>query len=424
MMTTNKKKKVVILGSSGYVLNSFTTSVPAALSVAGANTGNFIFQYATRKIIGDNASTVNVGLGEDNSDGTMDALKASDVVVMPAANHLRADADWTGFNGFLDRIDKPIVVLGLGAQAEKAGDIKKTLERLRENKTVVRMCDILSAKSAYIGVRGVFSQEIAAGLGMSNAVVTGCPSILLSEATDLGLRLQDILERVRVDPDLTKVCMVAETPYNIHGSPEKTVVEQQLFRYIYKNKGRYIQQSGGEHTILASIGDMPFDMKEQIEWLLSRIAPDLTATEALDYMRANGRVFFSAPDWIEYLRKFDICLGHRFHGNMAALAANRLGVVITHDSRTAEMVECMKIPYMSADFIASGNLTNLSIAKNIQFDAIQFDMRRAFIAGRILDAFGRLGINLEVYIHAIARMQKVPTLENGASPSDRQAAFD
>jgi hypothetical protein len=196
--------------------------------------------------------------------------------------------------------------------------------------------------------------------------------------------------------------MVAETPYNIHRSREKTLAEQSLFDLIYRARGIYIQQSGGYQTILASLGQDNEDVHEQVMWLLARIAPKLSTEQALNYMRIHGRVFFSALDWIEYLKSFDACFGHRFHGNMAAIAANRLGVVITHDSRTEELVEYMKIPRVSSAAFNVGDLSLGHLLDNIDFDPDAFDGQRCQIASQWLDLFEPIGIELEDYVHVLA----------------------
>jgi len=297
-------KKVAILGSSGYVVNQQGRSLEEALEIAGGNTGNFIFQYATRKMIGDTADVYNIALGEDSYwSNTRNVLESVDLVVVPTANHLRLDADWDAFNQWLAGINKPFVVLGLGAQAAKEDDPIVTIAALKTNPSVVRMCEILAEKSIFVGVRGEFSSRVAEGLGITSAEITGCPSLMLSEASDLGKRLQQVLDRSRSTASQAHIAMVAEAPFNIYKNPEKLKTEQALFRFLRRVYGTYIQQSGGDVAIYAATGQTPEHLKERILWQLDKMAPDVPVEELLDYLRDRGKVFFSAPDWIDYLRR-------------------------------------------------------------------------------------------------------------------------
>lgn len=402
-MHMNHWKRVAVLGTSGYMVNQPFTDISRALDVAGANTGNFVFQYAVCKVIGDSAEIVNIALGEEGSENNpLEVIAGCDVVVMPAANHLRADAAWDGFNSFLARIHKPIIVLGLGAQADRSGDVEQTVATLRGNASVQRMCEVLADKASFIGVRGQFSRDVALGMGMKNVEVTGCPSFLISDRETLGRELHDRLDTLRTNPQAARMCMVAETPYNICTSATKLATEQSLFRFIVQNDAPYIQQSGGEPSLWAALGITPAHLEEKIRWLQEYMAPAMATDQLEAFLRKRGRVFFSAPDWIEYLRKFDLCIGHRFHGNMAAVGANRLGVVISHDSRTSELVDFMHIPSISAEAIRAATPTKASILAHVEFNGEGFDHQRRHIARKWLDIFEPLGVGLSPYIRTLA----------------------
>ena len=69
----------------------------------------------------------------------------------------------------------------------------------------------------------------------------------------------------------------------------------------------------------------------------------------------NNRVryFVDSSTWINYLKDFDFSFGTRIHGNIASLLAGTPSVVLTHDSRTRELVEYFKIPYKRIDEVSS-----------------------------------------------------------------------
>lgn len=400
----SSSKRVAILGSAGFVTQAVQLGLGRCLEIAGANTGNFVFQLAVRQMLGDSAEVYNFALGEDPVwRGRDSLLSVVDCVVLPAANHLRQDADWDRMNDWIETIDKPFVVIGLGAQADRSGDPQSTAEALRKNASVVRMCKLLAEKSVYIGVRGEFSQDVAQRLGIERADVSGCPSFMLSRQADLGQRLQATLARLRQQPRGVRLAMLGEAPYNIYSKPDMLAVEQHLFAWIRSLQGSYIQQSGGELALEAATGTTRPEAAEGLRWQLRTMAPDLDPEQALQYLREHGRVFFSAPDWIEYMRKFDLSIGHRFHGNMATLAAGRPGVVLSHDARTSELVRLMGIPSLDSTVFLRGIPSIDEVLAAISFDAARFDRARSRLARHWIEVFGRIGIPLETHLQDIGR---------------------
>lgn len=398
-----KSKHILIVGSSGFVLNQVSKNISQCLDIAGANTGNFIFQHAVRKILGDGVRITNIGLGED--------LKYLDIqrhfddidyVVIPAANHLRANADWTGFNSFLAKISKPMLVFGLGAQAASTDDVDETVGSLQKCPTVVDMCRIFREKAIFVGVRGQFSKAVCEKMGLRNVKATGCPSILLSPNARLGEHLEQSISLLKNSSKHPRMCMVAEAPYSIRSDPNKLSTEQKLFDLVYQEGGSYIQQSGGPETIAFSLGQLDLLAETTSKWLSGIISPRRSVDEVSSYMKAKGRVFYSALDWIEYCKAFDLSIGHRFHGNMATIGADRLGVVISHDSRTSELVDFMHIPTVKPEVFKEEQLTTELIVNAVRFDHEQFDRSRAQIANTWLEVFGSLDVELSSHVSGIA----------------------
>lgn len=397
-------KKIAILGSSGYIINPLGLGLEKCLEIAGANTGNLIFQYAVRKMIGDTAEVYNVAMEEDAEwSGNQSVLQGVDFAVMPAANHLRADADWTYFNKWIETIDKPLIVMGLGAQAGLNETAEETIQNLRKNSSVVRMCELMAEKGIYVGVRGQFSQRVAQGLGIGQAEVSGCPSLMICANPMLGENLFLALENLRCEPIKTRFALAAEAPFNVFGNKEKLATEQALFRFLYQVNGAYLQQSGGLDAMYAATGAIPNERVSEVQWQLRMMAPDIELDHLINYLKKRGRIFFSAPDWIEYMRKFDVCFGHRLHGNMAAIGAGRLGVVVTHDSRTSEMVDLMKIPSIDLNFADNPLPSVHEFLSSIQFDGAAFDSGRSNLARQWIRLFKSLDVNLDDYIHSIAQ---------------------
>ena len=99
------------------------------------------------------------------------------------------------------------------------------------------------------------------------------------------------------------------------------------------------------------------------------------------WSRAYGNVFFNVSNWIEHCRRFDFVVGTRIHGTAIALQAGVPALCIVHDSRTLELCQTMKVPYVMADELADGIRRDELLALS-HFDAVEFDENRRMLCRR------------------------------------------
>ena len=89
------------------------------------------------------------------------------------------------------------------------------------------------------------------------------------------------------------------------------------------------------------------------------------------------------------MKRFDMVVGPRFHGIMAAVAAGTPGVLVAHDSRTKELAEACGIPHVThRDPVDAASLIR---AFDDQFDPEAFGVVRstnAAILGRAMKSLG------------------------------------
>ena len=86
--------------------------------------------------------------------------------MFPASNHLRLGTDWSQLNNFLEGVNKPLIVLGLGAKSPKIGGEMETILALKADPSVQRMVDIFRERAILVTVRGAYSQKVCAELGL------------------------------------------------------------------------------------------------------------------------------------------------------------------------------------------------------------------------------------------------------------------
>ncbi len=390
------KPTYAFLATPGGVDAPNTIDTDRLLKIAGANTGNFMFQYAADKLIGG----THVFVGESGVPyGDRDAVKDATHLIVPAANHFRVNTDWSGLTGYIRASKLPTIVLGLGAQAPKtetAGDFLKTMT---SEATLQDLGQTLSECATMVTVRGTFSETVCETFGVANTIPLGCPSLLINPNKKLGHTVQAKLDasvkKAKANEDV-KLALTAASPFEIMNSYKRDL-ERVLFRLTREQNGIYIQQSGGPDT-MAYVMRRPQEVKLSAALSFrSIIDPKSDFDSFNNYMQDRGRVYWSVESWMAGVKPFDVCFGTRLHGNMAALAADVPGVVITHDARTSELVDMMCLPYLDAKHIVEG-ATLASLLENVQFDADKFDANRIRIAKILRAGFEKSGIEISDHL--------------------------
>jgi hypothetical protein len=379
-------KPVYILGTNGKVENPEKYSIEELLKIVGLNTGNLMFQYAVAKLIGGPKNFIGLtGIPYNDAAGCRDGS----YLVFPAANHLRTGADWSGLCGFFENSKVPLIVLGLGAQADSTADPIATAEALKADASAMRLVKVLRDKAAWITVRGEFTAKVCQLLNLKNVDILGCPSLMLNPHEDAGKRIAWKLQQAK-KREIPRMAVTAAGPWDIKGS-EKENLEKKLFQLVLKTSGLYVQQSGGEAALAFAM--LKFD-KLPLSALLSFrqiLDPKISLDDMVSFANAKARIYFDAGKWISVMESFDICIGTRLHGNMAAIAAGTPGCVISHDSRTDELATELALPRLGASSLLE--ITDMSnLLEAISFNPEQFDRARAEKRAVYISKLGALGI--------------------------------
>lgn len=185
-------------------------------NLIGNNVGNLIFAESSFRLLNTSRSAVDLRRLNDLS---ADVINDSyDAVVIPLANAFRASfvTELRRMTSLIQRLTVPVVVLGVGAQANlgadqrPGGDIDADVQAF-----VAAVLD----RSASIGVRGEVTASYLAGLGFGSDVVDviGCPSMFM-RGPQLAIKkrpegdhenLQDLPERLALpQPDRSALAAV------------------------------------------------------------------------------------------------------------------------------------------------------------------------------------------------------------------------
>lgn len=167
-------------------------------------------------------------------------------------------------------------------------------------------------------------------MGIHNYKIIGCPSFYSSMLQSKKI--------VMPSAKLQKVCI------NVTGGGKN---DHRILELVLK--------SGlNSRLIMQGVRDMPEVRyenrnmtKEKLEKSLPNIAADVKSVEK--YWKKNGKIFFGLSEWEKYIseEEFTFSFGTRLHGNMLQFLMGVPSLWIIHDSRTKEIVDLLKLPYIT-----------------------------------------------------------------------------
>ncbi len=227
------------------------------------------------------------------------------------------------------RLRIPVIVLGVGAQA----DLNGNADRLRPIERSVRaFVDAVLDHAPSIGVRGEITYEYLRGLGYRDVEVIGCPSMFLYGP---DLRVVKRLPALGLDARIS----LNVSPYLREMGP---IVARHVARYPNLT---YVPQDA-EALGLLLLGGRSVDG--------SRLADIPDYRDHPLFAQDRVRFYVEPWPWIEDLRSVDFAFGSRIHGNIAAILAGTPAYVLAHDSRTLELARYFAIPHRPLSQVGEG----------------------------------------------------------------------
>lgn len=238
-------------------------------------------------------------------------LLGADTSPMESAHNIMADN--------IERADLPVVVLGLGSQAELG-----TSSRQKMPAGTLRLLRILSERTQSIACRGAFTADVLNFHGIKNAEPIGCQSTFWHGASlpfsyDRESSLQDVAFNYSVvQREAGVVEWGVQSEFTLIGQTEHW--EEAVIK--------------GEDPAVAD--------RQRIIFKLTNLDDD----QYRQYCREHFRSFRKMGPWINLLKDFNFSVGTRFHGNMAALIAGTPALWLSHDQRTRELCELLSLPHL------------------------------------------------------------------------------
>lgn len=371
-------KKVGVIGTRGSIKKSAFLNTDNLLHKVGANTGNLLFQYA----VCDSLDEEFLVIGEDLEWNVKQVQQHCRVLVIPSANFIRENFDFSGFVDFLDKCNLPLVFVGLGAQAKDY-----TQDSFDFHPSILRLISLIKERSSQVGIRGEFTLKVLDKYGVNNAVVTGCPTNFINRDPKFTKKLQN-----KWNKETFSFMATGDEPWP--KDLRKRDAERKMIEWVCENNGLFIQQSVAPFVKYSRQSNLyqTEDVPEHHENSLRRsLAPNMTNDEFRAFVATRLRIYYSVDQWMEDAAKVDFSIGLRLHGNMAAWQSGTPAIWIYHDSRTRELAETMSLPMVSFEnFIESDSLSQLK--ESVEFDFQRYEDRRNELRGRLSGIYSKEGI--------------------------------
>lgn len=293
-------------------------------NLIGTNSGNLIFSHAAARILSTSQAEMFPNIFNPTAEDAGAINERYDHFVIPLANAFRSDfiKHLDQMSDCIERLNIPVTVFGVGAQAVGEGDVR---ELAPLNASVKRFVAAVLERSSSIGVRGEFTAGFlkSLGFGSSQVEIIGCPSMFLTDGvTKVPQRAPNLHANSRIALNLSP---------HVQGVRELAERHRRSYRQI-----NYIAQDSRDLRMMLQRdwGAQPQDLNT---------AP-ITPKDPI-FAPSTASFYLDPHTWIRDMKSSDVAFGTRIHGNIAALLAGRPAFVLAHDSRTLELARYFEIPY-------------------------------------------------------------------------------
>ena len=321
---SDTSKTQILLRAAKSPFRIATARETLSKNLIGTNSGNLIFSHAAARILSTSQAEVLPNIFNPTAEDAGDINERYDHFVIPLANAFRPDfiKHLDGMSDCVERLNIPVTVFGVGAQAIGEGDVR---ELAPLNASVKRFIAAVLDRSASIGVRGEFNATFLKSLGFSSSQIEiiGCPSMFLTDGvTKVPQRAPFLHANSHIALNLSP---------HVQGVRELAERHRRSYRHI-----NYVAQDSRDLRMV-----LQRTWGAQLQDL--NTAP-ITPNDPI--FAPNTASFYLDPHtWIRDLKSVDVAFGTRIHGNIAALLAGRPAFVLAHDSRTLELARYFEIPY-------------------------------------------------------------------------------
>ncbi|MEI6159849.1 MAG: polysaccharide pyruvyl transferase family protein [Roseococcus sp.] len=293
------------------------------------NTGDtFVYDAIIKQL--EFTSLHDIGFGDAGNTKLWPASQP-DATVIRGSNYLSTELDLTEALPLVRHLKGPIVAMGLGAQAP-------FYKKIEIPSGSIAFWREVAGKCVSLGVRGAYTAEVLAGIGIHNVRVIGCPSFYRALRPELRIRRADPVQ-ARLGLTLNRLLM---GPYVSHRL-KALRLQRALIAAAARRPGSHVFSQGEQEENL-----MPLVPPAQRAKALARILASFQLTEdgaAAMLFDQHMSAHLDVDDWAaDVAARADFMIGFRLHGTAIALQQGIPGIYFTYDTRIREMAALFRVP--------------------------------------------------------------------------------
>lgn len=257
-----------------------------------------------------------------------------DGLMITMSNILRGDATEPGIAELIENLTIKVWCVGIGLQ-----DTLPTGEPDSIDISILNLLKVLDKKAELFGVRGENSLEWVKSIGIKNAAAIGCPSMFAYPKNVLS---------IKPPKDLNKIL----TAGHLALSTYKKSRGHKLMRAFRNKSADYVFQ--GELKQFAEILDTPDSFNEALQQpssLLINQQIEQKTGEISPFEKYYS--FVDCGSWRQACSQYDVYVGERIHGGVAAIQAGVPALICFADARIEELTGFHGITSCSLDYLDS-----------------------------------------------------------------------
>jgi Polysaccharide pyruvyl transferase len=331
--------------------------VPAVIGVepwswrGDDNSGNMIHAAAARRLISNYAEFKRPG---EWTDADIERVRSEHShIIFVTANLIRLGVpsdhpsirtlieSLTPLAKNIERAGLPVVVFGLGSQADLNGASEFTVAP-----ETVHLLRVISGHARKIAVRGAFTAEACYRLGVKNVEVVGCQSMFWHRSPQFSWNLSEAL-----------IGGPSKIAFNFTDArSEANLINQAMFKKCDIIGQGNVAEEELKAKEPAAAGSVKFGW--DVRFALEKGLIDGRQYE--HWIRHHFYQFRQPEPWLDHMRRYCFSYGTRLHGNMAAMIAGTRALWIVHDMRTKELCDHFGLPFVELKEVRGGaNLEDL-----------------------------------------------------------------
>jgi hypothetical protein len=321
--------KIFLLGATPSFSTEPGEDSVSKLAKTGGNTGNQIIAHGLLSQIAYD------GISWDYRVNPKEVRERFDMIVIAAANFLFPRFDFGGMADYIESVDLPVAIVGLGAQSN---NYDPDIELLPGTERFVK---VIAERSESIGVRGPYTRDVLARRGVHNVTITGCPSYYMSGPAGLKVRQRPFEEIKRISVNASRDVI----GHSFDKARMKKIVLE-IYRAGVTWNADFVAQSEQAEIRLAEALSTA-TAEPSLNDIAAFLADAVPEGEVKRWATKHVKAFFNVEQWLDAAGTWDFVFGTRFHGCMVPIQRGVPAVVICHDTRTEDMCRFLQLPHVS-----------------------------------------------------------------------------